>query len=187
MLRIIAKIKMRWHKRWLCYATDFRSLMYPCFICSRILGIFPYKFNISTFEFSKSYYILSTIIICILCVINLVFIDNIIKSKLNRNLIWIIHAVIYYVLTSFIVIITHFLSGPRMRLLQTIMEVSLQLFSLQLLHRKNIFSMKGLTIDATLLAVIVGNITTYLLIFIQFLNMSHSCDREAAINVTQTN
>ncbi|XP_018053507.1 PREDICTED: uncharacterized protein LOC108690629 [Atta colombica] len=66
-------------------------------------------------------------------------------------------------------------------------KYELQLFSLQLLHRKNIFSMKGLTIDATLLAVIVGNITTYLLIFIQFLNMSHSCDREAAINVTQTN
>ncbi|XP_018369799.1 PREDICTED: putative gustatory receptor 28b [Trachymyrmex cornetzi] len=66
-------------------------------------------------------------------------------------------------------------------------KYELQLFSLQLLHRKNTFSMKGLTIDATLLAAIVGNITTYLLILIQFSNMSHSCDREAAISVTQSN
>ncbi|XP_018310417.1 putative gustatory receptor 28b [Mycetomoellerius zeteki] len=63
----------------------------------------------------------------------------------------------------------------------------LQLFSLQILHRKNIFSTKGLTVDATLLAIIVGNITTYLIILIQFLHMSHSCDGKTAINITQSN
>ncbi|XP_018053508.1 PREDICTED: putative gustatory receptor 28b [Atta colombica] len=63
----------------------------------------------------------------------------------------------------------------------------LQLFSLQILHRKNTFSIKCLTIDAKLLATIMGNITTYLLIMIQFLNMSHSCDRKTAVNITQSN
>ncbi|XP_012063661.1 PREDICTED: putative gustatory receptor 28b [Atta cephalotes] len=63
----------------------------------------------------------------------------------------------------------------------------LQLFSLQILHRKNTFSIKCLTIDAKLLAAIMGNITTYLLIMIQFLNMSHSCDRKTAVNITQSN
>ncbi|XP_018310409.1 putative gustatory receptor 28b [Mycetomoellerius zeteki] len=63
-------------------------------------------------------------------------------------------------------------------------KYELQLFSLQILHRKNTFSLKGLTVDATLLAAIVGNITMYLLILIQFLNISYSCDRKTAVNVT---
>ncbi|XP_018369795.1 PREDICTED: uncharacterized protein LOC108765531 [Trachymyrmex cornetzi] len=403
-------------KRWcLCNATDFKSLMYPNFICSRILGLFPYKFNALTFEVSKLYYILSTVVICVCCIMNFAIIYSVIKSKLDfGDVVWNIHAVMYYILTSFTVIITHLLSGPRMRLLQTILKISsklpsksyqnlsklihvkdilgtiirvvqfgnhlikelefennlfailiglptayfalqafqivmlyvncvcvlkacfkrinddlvhmqrfvvddmklcvsnvirytqrnqlllielrilkkqhlmisdavqmlnmifslqlivaivisfliitfelyfyavrwqngvlfgldwhfldvlllslaynsfqiilivwacetnknqaqnigtivhdllnstndekikyeLQLFSLQLLHRKNTFSMKGLTIDATLLVAIVGNITTYLLILIQFRNMSHSCNSEAAISVTQSN
>ncbi|XP_011859895.1 PREDICTED: putative gustatory receptor 28b [Vollenhovia emeryi] len=63
-------------------------------------------------------------------------------------------------------------------------KYELQLFSLQLLHCKNIFSAKGLTVDATLLTAIVGGITTYLLILIQFLVMSHSCDGKLLINLT---
>ncbi|XP_012063704.1 PREDICTED: putative gustatory receptor 28b [Atta cephalotes] len=63
----------------------------------------------------------------------------------------------------------------------------LQLFSLQILHHKNTFLAKGFTIDAALLTAIMSKITTYLLITIQFLNMSHSCDRKTAINVTQSN
>ncbi|XP_018351458.1 PREDICTED: putative gustatory receptor 28b [Trachymyrmex septentrionalis] len=63
----------------------------------------------------------------------------------------------------------------------------LRLFSLQILHCKNTFSVKCLTIDAKLLATIMGNITTYLLIVIQFLNMSHSCDKITAVNITQSN
>ncbi|XP_011880736.1 PREDICTED: putative gustatory receptor 28b [Vollenhovia emeryi] len=59
----------------------------------------------------------------------------------------------------------------------------LHLFSLQTLHCKNTFSTKGLTVDATLLTVIVGNITTYLLILIQFLNVSHSCDGKTTTSV----
>ncbi|XP_023288956.1 gustatory receptor 23a-like [Orussus abietinus] len=51
----------------------------------------------------------------------------------------------------------------------------MQLFSLQLLHRDNSFTAKGLSLDATLLSAIVGGITTYLLILIQFLLSSKSC------------
>ncbi|XP_011705689.1 PREDICTED: putative gustatory receptor 28b isoform X3 [Wasmannia auropunctata] len=63
----------------------------------------------------------------------------------------------------------------------------LVLFSLQILHRENTFSVKAFTVDAKLFTAIVGNITMYLLILIQFLNMSHSCDRRTAISVTQFN
>ncbi|KAK0161021.1 hypothetical protein PV327_009540 [Microctonus hyperodae] len=54
----------------------------------------------------------------------------------------------------------------------------LQLFSLQLLHRDNRFIARGLAIDALLLTSIVGGITTYLLILIQFLVSSNSCATE---------
>ncbi|XP_018058029.1 PREDICTED: putative gustatory receptor 28b [Atta colombica] len=53
----------------------------------------------------------------------------------------------------------------------------LQLFSLQLLHCNNIFSAKSLNVDATLFATFMGKISTYMLILIQFLIISHSCDR----------
>ncbi|XP_018058034.1 PREDICTED: putative gustatory receptor 28b [Atta colombica] len=52
----------------------------------------------------------------------------------------------------------------------------LNLFSLQILHCDITFSAKGLTIDATLLTVMVSNVSTYLLILIQFLIITHSCD-----------
>ncbi|XP_014611281.1 PREDICTED: putative gustatory receptor 23a, isoform B [Polistes canadensis] len=51
----------------------------------------------------------------------------------------------------------------------------LQLFSLQVLHRDNTFTSKGLTMDANLLTTIVGSITTYLLILIQFLISLNPC------------
>ncbi|KAK2582226.1 hypothetical protein KPH14_004574 [Odynerus spinipes] len=53
----------------------------------------------------------------------------------------------------------------------------LQLFSLQVLHRDNTFTAKGLTMDATLLKTIVGSITTYLLILIQFMISLHPCEK----------
>ncbi|XP_071638476.1 putative gustatory receptor 28b [Temnothorax longispinosus] len=60
----------------------------------------------------------------------------------------------------------------------------LQLFSLQTLHCKNTFSAKGLNVDATFLATMTGTIATYMLILLQFLIISHSCDEKSAINST---
>ncbi|XP_018310352.1 uncharacterized protein [Mycetomoellerius zeteki] len=60
----------------------------------------------------------------------------------------------------------------------------LQLFSLQILHCKNIFLTKGLAMDATLLVAMVGGITTYVLILIQFLIAAHSCDETFGISIT---
>ncbi|KAG5338777.1 GR28B protein, partial [Acromyrmex charruanus] len=61
---------------------------------------------------------------------------------------------------------------------------ALQLFSLQLLHHYNTFSAKGFNIDATFFAAMVGTITTYILITLQFLIMSHSCDTKPITNIT---
>lgn len=90
-------------KRWLFHATDFQSLMYPCFVFYRILGIFPYKINNSFFKASKSLYILSIAIICVCCVLDLIFVYDIIISKtinfgdVTKNL----EAICYYVLSGF--------------------------------------------------------------------------------------
>ncbi|XP_018369804.1 PREDICTED: uncharacterized protein LOC108765539 [Trachymyrmex cornetzi] len=65
-------------------------------------------------------------------------------------------------------------------------KYELNLFSLQILHCDNTFSVKGLTIDATLFTVMVSSVSTYLLILIQFLITTHSCDSKTdAVNYTQ--
>ncbi|XP_015177690.1 PREDICTED: uncharacterized protein LOC107067043 [Polistes dominula] len=63
----------------------------------------------------------------------------------------------------------------------------LQLFSLQVLHRDNTFTSKGLTMDATLLTTIVGSITTYLLILIQFLVSLNPCKSHNNTNNNNNN
>ncbi|XP_011705659.1 PREDICTED: putative gustatory receptor 28b [Wasmannia auropunctata] len=65
-------------------------------------------------------------------------------------------------------------------------KYELQLFSIQILHCNNTFFAKGLTVDAKLLTAMVNSITTYLLILIQFLGTSHSCDGKTTINGTET-
>ncbi|XP_071637191.1 putative gustatory receptor 28b [Temnothorax longispinosus] len=55
-------------------------------------------------------------------------------------------------------------------------KYEMRLFSLQISHCDNVFSAKGLTVDATLLTKMAGSIATYLVILIQFLFMSNSCD-----------
>ncbi|XP_018351454.1 PREDICTED: uncharacterized protein LOC108753955 [Trachymyrmex septentrionalis] len=59
----------------------------------------------------------------------------------------------------------------------------LQLFSLQILHCKDTFLTKGLTMDATFLTAIVGGITTYMLVLIQFLIAGHSCDEKIELSI----
>ena len=113
-----------WKKWWLLHATDFQSLMYPCFIISRILGMFPYKISASTFDASKPWYTLSTIVICICGIYDITLIHTLIYKvnfgEMTKNL----QAILYYMCSSFIIIITHILSVPRMRLLQTILKIS---------------------------------------------------------------
>ena len=117
-------------KKWqLFHAMDFLSLMHPCFNFCRILGIFPYKINILTFEVSKPYYIMSTVITCVCCVLNLVLIHHIFISKIMNfeNVIKNLETLAFYIISGFVVSTTHVLSGPRMRLLQTILEISSKL------------------------------------------------------------
>lgn len=130
-------------------ATDFESLMYPCCILCRIIGIFPYKIEAATIKTSKSDHIISIIIICVLCAsstVNLYEINISKKSaymkagtprRLERNS--------FYILGVFIAVVTFIFNEPRMRLLESILKISskLSLKSYQnlsrLIHAKDIF------------------------------------------------
>ncbi|XP_028046986.1 putative gustatory receptor 28a [Monomorium pharaonis] len=146
--KIYQHIKNKMLKKWRLYhATDFQSLMYPCFTVCRILGVFPYKFNTSTFEYSKPYYIMSTVVICVNCILGFFVMHGIIISKLNFGNVRNFEIIGYCTICCFIMIITHILSGPRMCLLQTIMEISSRLSSKSyqklsiLIHTKDIIGL----------------------------------------------
>ncbi|XP_067206963.1 uncharacterized protein [Linepithema humile] len=114
-------------KKWrLFHATDFQSLMLPCFTLCRMLGIFPYKISGSSFEASKSRYILSSIALGVFCFF---FIGNFyelhITKKIQLNGVPdTLQTDCFCTVGGFITIVTYILSGQRMRLLQTVMKVS---------------------------------------------------------------
>jgi hypothetical protein len=141
----------RW---WLFNATDFQLLMYPCFTFCRILGIFPYKISASSYEISKPRYFLSIIVMCISCFLSLIMIIDISRwyGDLNerRN----IEIICLTILNNIMIVVTFVLSGPRMRLLQTILKISSRLPSemyrkqSMLIHSKDIFGFLYLLIYA---------------------------------------
>jgi len=146
MLDLLTKFQVM--KKWrLFQATDFQSLMYPCFIFCRILGIFPYKINSSIFTLSKSCCVVSIVIICMICYMQFTFLYYLSHGrKYISDVPGTLHSNCYYLFSSFITIVTHVLISPRMRLLQTIMDISSKLPSKtyeklsKLIHTKDIFS-----------------------------------------------
>ncbi|XP_028047254.2 uncharacterized protein LOC105834685 [Monomorium pharaonis] len=116
-------------KWWLFHATNFQSLMYPCFTICRILGTFPYKINGLFFVISKPYYILSNIIMCVFCFSALMILYTINSDQWfnEYNVRRAIENNAFYITSSFIIIVTFVLSSPRMCLLQTIMKISSRL------------------------------------------------------------
>ncbi|XP_024872176.1 uncharacterized protein LOC112462152 [Temnothorax curvispinosus] len=115
----------------LFHATDFESLMYPCIMFCRILGIFPYKINALTIKICKPRYILSTIIIGVFCVLELIKLYdlNISKKSLIKDFETsrILYNNCFSIIGVFMAVIAFILSGPRMRFLQTLLELSLKL------------------------------------------------------------
>jgi len=135
-------------KKWRVFnATDFQSLMYPCFTVCRILGIFPYKINNSIFETSKLHNIISIIVICTLFVYNLtIFYEKFNTKTTNFEVISVfLNGNSWIILTTCILIFTLVSSNSRMRLLQTIIKISSTLPSesyqklSRLIHVKDIF------------------------------------------------
>jgi len=120
--------------------------MYINFIFCKILGIFPYKIKVSTFESSKPRYILWTIITCAICIYELMmFYELNFSGRVRLEVPASITYNIHFMLGTFIAIVWYVLSGPRMRLLQNIQEISSRLSPesyqklSKLIHAKDIF------------------------------------------------
>ena len=110
----------------LFHGTDFLTLMYPNFIFCHILGLFPYRINASTFETSRQRYILSTLLICVICIINLKCLHQIIFTRTINfgDLIINLETTSFFAIGGFITFITYILSKPRMRVLHAMLEIS---------------------------------------------------------------
>ncbi|KYM75559.1 Putative gustatory receptor 28a [Atta colombica] len=152
MFNLLSKFQRFINKRkgtiWLLfYATNFKSLMYPCFMFSRILGIFPYKIDALNIKACKLYYILSTIITCAICICDtiIVFDININKKIKFKSISRLLERNCFYILSGSIIVITFILSEPRRHLLQTVLKLSLKLPQKsyqnlsRLIHAKDIF------------------------------------------------
>ena len=89
------------------------SLMYPNFTLSKILGIFPYRIKISSFEISKLRYILWTITVYVICVYKLTVLCKFNLSEKNKTdipkFILVNFSIIYGI---FLTVSTYILSGP---------------------------------------------------------------------------
>lgn len=118
-------------KKWqLFHATDFHSLMYPCFIVYQILGLLPYNISASIIQTSRRRYILSTFFICIFCISELLIVRNIIVTQTQVNFkdeTYTLEAISLFILGGFTVIITYMLSGSRMHVLQAMLKISFRL------------------------------------------------------------
>ncbi|KYN03742.1 Putative gustatory receptor 28b [Cyphomyrmex costatus] len=137
--------KTEGRKWWLFRATDFQSLMYFNFTMGKILGIFPYRIKTSSFEISKPRYILWTIIFCIMCVFEVTILYKLNFSKKKIDIPKTISLNFSFLYGMFVTVISYALSGPRMRLLQTISDISSRLPQKsylklsKLVHVKDIF------------------------------------------------
>ncbi|KYQ56198.1 Putative gustatory receptor 28b, partial [Trachymyrmex zeteki] len=125
---------------------DFQSLMYPNFTISKILGIFPYKIKASSFEISKPRYILCTIILCVICVYELIMLYKLnLSGKVRINVHILISSNLTFLYGLLLTVISCILSCPRMHLLQTISDISSRLPQQsyqklsKLIHAKDIF------------------------------------------------
>ncbi|KAL0122262.1 hypothetical protein PUN28_007181 [Cardiocondyla obscurior] len=121
--------------------------MFPCFTFFRILGIFPYKINVSIIEASRPRYILLIVVTCVNCfyVLIQIYIVNIARKDHRQRIPQKIQDNSYFILENIISIIWLIMTKPQMRLLQMVLDVSSKLSSKsyeklsKLIHFKDIF------------------------------------------------
>lgn len=106
-------------------ATEFDSLIYPCVLMCSFLGFFPYKCHPPRYVFSKSRFVLSAFVIFIyiillfLLIYELNFTDTM-EDTLTRRM----EENFHVFLDGIVVLVLYFQTGARLRVLQSLSEVS---------------------------------------------------------------
>ncbi|XP_012143007.1 uncharacterized protein LOC100883445 isoform X4 [Megachile rotundata] len=113
-------------KKWRPFhATDFDSLMYPCFLMCDILGIFPYKCGPSGYSISRTRFIrcmiTATLFLSMLISIEYLLIVGIATVNTIPK---IIHQHFYFFMMTTIILITHFQTRAKLYLLQAMLNIS---------------------------------------------------------------
>lgn len=118
--------KLKKYKIWKMFnATDFNSLMFPCFFMCRIIGYFPYKWKRPVYLFSKTRFVISIFILLfsIFLWFNLFYQLNF-TNILQKNTAEVIHENMYTLLIGIGIITMHILSGTRLRMIQNLLKIS---------------------------------------------------------------
>lgn len=144
MLNINISLSRSWQ---LFYASDFCSLLRPCFILCRLFGCLPYKIKNSNFSPSLSGFIYSTIVTVAFLLSCLVVLYNIdVSGELEyTNVPGMLQHNCYSICALIFSIVTYVCSLKRMQLLQDIEVVSSMLpvenfqKNAKLIHGKDIF------------------------------------------------
>lgn len=118
--------KLKKHKIWKIFnATDFNSLMFPCFFICGIIGYFPYKWKRPVYLFSKTRFVISIFILLLSIFIwfNLFYQLNF-TNIIKKNTAEVIHENMYALLVGIGIITMHILSGTRLYMIQNLLKIS---------------------------------------------------------------
>ncbi|XP_033346160.1 uncharacterized protein LOC117231644 [Bombus vosnesenskii] len=124
IMGIIEELKKR--RTWkLLRATDFESLMYPCFFIFWLLGYFPYKYEHQVYSLSKSRFAFSTSMMFIfVCSLMITIYEINIGMKINKSIPESIHVNMYLFLDGFVIVVMYLLTDARLLVIQNLSRTS---------------------------------------------------------------
>ena len=106
-------------------ATDFESLMYPCFFICWLLGYFPYKYEHQVYSLSKGRFAFSTSMMFIfVCSLMIAIYETNIGMKINDSIPKTIHENMYAFLDGLVIVVMYLLTDARLSVIQNLSRTS---------------------------------------------------------------
>ncbi|KOX71690.1 hypothetical protein WN51_03669 [Melipona quadrifasciata] len=127
MFKNTAKVKkLKKRRTWIFLkATDFNSLMHPCFFICWLLGNFPYKYEPPEYSLCKSRFAFSTsmMFIYVLSLLAVVYEINITRT-LDYSIPRIIYVNLFYFLDGTVILVMYMLTVARLSVIQNLSKIS---------------------------------------------------------------
>ena len=102
-------------------ATDFESLMYPCFFICWLLGYFPYKYEHQVYSLSKGRFAFSTSMMFIfVCSLMITIYETNIGMKINDSIPKMIHENMYAFLDGLVIVVMYLFTVARLSVIQNL-------------------------------------------------------------------
>ncbi|CAD1480515.1 unnamed protein product [Heterotrigona itama] len=127
MFKSTAKVeKLRKHRAWiLLKATDFNSLMHPCFFVCWLFGNFPYKYEPPVYSLCKSRFAFSTsmMFIYVLSLLVMVYEINVTRTS-DSSITKTICVNLFYFLDGAVILTMYMLTVARLSMIQNLSKTS---------------------------------------------------------------